>query len=77
MKGEVVLAVARRVRNRVRLRKSENPGGVGTLLDFDVAAYQPTLAVVGMAAYFSAIVRAPLTAIVPWNTPCGAIATRS
>jgi CIC family chloride channel protein len=39
-------------------------GRVGELLDFDVAAYQPTLAVVGMAAYFSAIVRAPLTAIV-------------
>ncbi len=31
MKGEVVLAVARRVRNGVRLRKSENPRGVGTL----------------------------------------------
>lgn len=39
-------------------------GGVAERLDLEVAAYLPTFAVVGMAAYFSAIVRAPLTGIV-------------
>jgi CIC family chloride channel protein len=39
-------------------------GSVAARFDFEVAAYLPTFAVVGMAAYFSAIVRAPLTAIV-------------
>ena len=39
-------------------------GGVAQLFDLEVAAYLPTFAVVGMAAYFSAIVRAPLTGIV-------------
>jgi CIC family chloride channel protein len=39
-------------------------GGVAGLVDPQGAAYLPTFAVVGMAAYFSAIVRAPLTGIV-------------
>jgi chloride channel protein, CIC family len=39
-------------------------GGVAQQFDGEVAAYLPTFAVVGMAAYFSAIVRAPLTGIV-------------
>ncbi|MGH7789377.1 MAG: H(+)/Cl(-) exchange transporter ClcA [Candidatus Binatia bacterium] len=39
-------------------------GRVAQHLDPAVAVYLPTFAVVGMAAYFSAIVRAPLTAIV-------------
>lgn len=39
-------------------------GGMVQLFDPQVAAYLPTFAVVGMAAYFSAIVRAPLTGIV-------------
>ena len=39
-------------------------GGVAQLFDPEIATYLPTFAVVGMAAYFSAIVRAPLTGIV-------------
>ena len=39
-------------------------GGIAQQFDPQVTAYLPTFAVVGMAAYFSAIVRAPLTAIV-------------
>jgi len=39
-------------------------GGVAERFDPQIAAYLPTFAVVGMAAYFSAIVRAPLTGII-------------
>jgi chloride channel protein, CIC family len=39
-------------------------GGVAERFDPTVAAYLPIFAAVGMAAYFSAIVRAPLTGIV-------------